>query len=61
MKTVIGFKDGLSKSFKQVLYRIDNWINEGAARTIEYIEENTLIFLFIIHYQEVHILNCVIN
>ena len=28
----------LHKSFQQVLYRIDNWINEGPIWTIEYID-----------------------
>ena len=31
-KTVINLnKYGLNKSFQQVLYRLDNWINEGSA------------------------------
>ena len=29
---------GLNKSFQQVLYRLDNWINEGSAWTIKYID-----------------------
>ena len=45
---------------QQVLYRLDNWINEGSAWTIEYID-GEYIFLFIVHYQEVHILDCLIN
>ena len=37
MKKVINFnKYGLDKSFWQLLYRLDNWINEGSAWTIEY-------------------------
>ena len=31
-------KYGLHKSFRQVLYRIDNWINEGSTWTIECID-----------------------
>ena len=31
-------KYGLSWSFQQVLYRTDNWINEGSASTVEYID-----------------------
>ena len=34
-KTVVKNKHGLDKSFQQVLYRIDNWINEGSAWKIE--------------------------
>ena len=29
-KAVINFKHMLNKSFQEVLYRIDNWINEGS-------------------------------
>ena len=37
VKKVINFnKYGLDKSFWQLLYRLDNWINEGSAWTIEY-------------------------
>ena len=37
VKKVINFnKYGLEKSFWQLLYRLDNWINEGSAWTIEY-------------------------
>ena len=38
-KTVINRnKYGLNKSLQEVSYRIDNWINEGSARTIEDID-----------------------
>ena len=38
-KTVINTnKYGLNKSLQQVLYRIDNWINEISSWTIEYID-----------------------
>ena len=36
-KTVIGFKDGLDDSFQEILYRLDNWINEGSAWKSEYL------------------------
>ena len=36
-KTVIGFKDGLDDPFQEILYRLDNWINEGSAWKIEYL------------------------
>ena len=39
-KTVINInKYGLNESFQEVLYIIDNWINEGSAWTIEYVDE----------------------
>ena len=39
IKTVINFdKYDLDKSFQEILYRIDNWINEGSGWIIESIE-----------------------
>ena len=39
-QTVIDLNNyGLNKSFQQVLYGLDNWINEGSAWAIEYIDE----------------------
>ena len=37
-KTVINSEDMLDKSFQEILYRIDNWINEGSGWKIESIE-----------------------
>ena len=37
-KTVIIFKYDLNKSFQEVLYRIDNWINERPGWIIEILE-----------------------
>ena len=34
-KTVINSKYDLDKSFQEILYRIDNWINEGSGCVIE--------------------------
>ena len=34
-KTVINSKFSLDKSFQEVLYRIDNWINEGSGWIIK--------------------------
>ena len=35
-KTVINFnKHNLDKSFQEILYRIDNWINDGSGWVIE--------------------------
>ena len=40
-KTVINVNNyGINKSFQQVLYRPDNWLNERPARTIKYIDLN---------------------
>ena len=36
IKTVINFdKYDIDKSFQEILYRIDNWINEGSGWIIE--------------------------
>ena len=37
-KTVINHKFSLEKSFQEILYRIDNWINEESRWIIELIE-----------------------
>ena len=49
---MINHKFGLNKSFQEILYRIDNWINEGAGWIVELIKLKTLTFQFIGHYQE---------
>ena len=38
IKTVINSKYHLDKSFQEILYRIDNWINEGSGWIIESID-----------------------
>ena len=35
---MINCKFGLDKSFQEILYRIDNWINEGSGWIVELIE-----------------------
>ena len=59
-KTVINFEYDLDKSFQEVLYRIDNPINEGSGWIIECIDdEHENISLYhspLVHYQEVHTL-----
>ena len=35
---MINHKFGLDKSFQEILYRIDNWINEGSGWIVEFIE-----------------------
>ena len=47
-KTVINRRYKLHKSFQEVLYRIDAWINRGSGWIIE-LSHNTLIFLLIDH------------
>ena len=37
-ETMINHKFGLDKSFQEILYRIDNWINKGSGWIIELIE-----------------------
>ena len=37
-KTVINCEFSLDKSFQELLYRIDNWINEGSGWIVELIE-----------------------
>ena len=37
-KTVINFEYCLDKSFQEILYRIDNWINRGSGWIIESID-----------------------
>ena len=59
-KTVINSQYMLDKSFQEILYRIDNWINEGSGWIIESIEAEFVNISIIVHYQEVHTLNCLI-
>ena len=37
-KTEINFEYNLDKSFQEILYRIDNWINEGSGWVIESVD-----------------------
>ena len=46
-KTVINPENMLDKSFHEILYRIDNWINEGSGWVVEPIEaEYVNIFIY---------------
>ena len=38
-KTAINSKYNLSKSFREILYRIDNWTNEGSGWVMESLKE----------------------
>ena len=47
-KTVINYKYMLDESFQEILYRIDNWINEGSGWVIESIDaEYVNIYIYI--------------
>ena len=37
-KTVINYKFGLDKSFQEILYRTDNWINDRSGWIVELIK-----------------------
>ena len=37
-KTVINHKSSLKNAFQEILYRIDNWINEGSGWIVEFTE-----------------------
>ena len=37
-KTLINLEYDLDKYFQEILYRIDNWINEGSGWVIELVE-----------------------
>ena len=52
-KTVTNHMFRLEKSFEEILYAIDVWINNGSGWIIELLSLNTLIFQLIDHYQEV--------
>ena len=39
-KTVINHKFSLENAFQEILYKIDNWINEGSGRIVELIESH---------------------
>ena len=43
-KTVINHKFDFDKSFQEILYRIDNWINEGSSGLLKRFILNTLTF-----------------
>ena len=57
-KTVINSEYMLDKSFQEILYRINNWINKRSGWIIESTEaEYVNISIYYIHYQEVYKLN----
>ena len=50
-KTMINLEFNLDKSFEEILYRIDNWINEGSGWIIdsinsEYVNISKYVLLF---------------
>ena len=52
-KTVTNRKFSLENAFQEVLYRIDNWINEGSGSIFELIKSHYLAFQLIDRYLEV--------
>ena len=48
-KAIINHRYKLNKSFQDILYRINAWLNRGSGWIIELIHHNTLIFLLIDH------------
>ena len=51
----------LDKSFQDILYRIDNWINEGSGWVIKSADAEYVNISILVHYQEAHTLNFLIN
>ena len=52
----------LDKFFHEILYRFDNWINEGSGWVIESVDKLCeSISLFLVHYQQANILNCLVD
>ena len=49
-KAMMNSKYDLEKCFQKIIYRIDDWINEGSGRVIESINREYIIFLFLVHY-----------
>ena len=60
-KTVIHSEYGLNKSFQEILYRIDNWINEGSGWIVKWIDAEYVNIHVLVHHQQVHTLNCLID
>ena len=52
-KTVIRHKFSLENAFQEILYRIDNWVNEGLIGLLNQLSFSTLTFQLIDRYQEV--------
>ena len=52
-RTVTNRKFSLKNAFQEVLYRIDNWINEGSGWIFELIKSHYLAFQLIDRYLEV--------
>ena len=60
-KTIINSKYMLDKSFQEILYRIDNWINEGSGWVIESIHAEYLNISIYSPLSASLTLNCLIN
>ena len=51
-KLVINHKFSFQNAFQEILYKIDNWINEGSSWIVELIESQYINVQLIDHYQE---------
>ena len=60
-KTVTNFHCNLNKSFHEVLYRNENWINKGSGWIIKSVDAEYVNIHFIVRFQEAHLLNCLLN
>ena len=52
-KLVIRHKLSLENAFQEILYMIDNWVNEGLIGLLNQLSLSTLTFQLIDRYQEV--------
>ena len=60
-QTVVNCEYNLDKSFQEILYIIDNWINEESGWMTESIDAEYVNISILVHYQQVPTLNCLIN
>ena len=60
-KTVINLDFNLDKSFEEILYRIDNWINEGSGWVIDSINGEYVNISKYAPYLVVLLLNYLVN
>ena len=51
-KLVINHKFSFENAFQEILYKVDNWINEGSGWIVELIESQYINVQLIDHYQE---------
>ena len=51
----------LDKSFQEILYRIDNWINEGSGWVVENVDREYVIISVFSPLSEAHTLNYLVD